>query len=172
MGSTYGLEVAVYSATTYGGIARGSASYWESKETAVSDAMALTDLQDLREALIDNDIGAKPSLILTAVNQETRYYNLTGSPATQMIGDADKSPGLGGRLTFAGMPFAGLPDFTDTVLLMLDMSPGKWANIIHRPFDVHDQGRSGDSDVYMITFGGNLIDKNPKLDGKLTGLTA
>jgi len=174
MGSTYGLLVAVDSTTTFAGIARGAASYFESKETAVSGILALSDLQDLEEALKDNDRGARlgsNGLILSAMNQRTRYYNVTGGPATQMIGDRDKAPALSGQLEYAGMPFIGLPDFDDNTLLMLDMSENNWDNMIHEDFMVHDQGRSGDSDVFMFTFRGNLICKNPVTMGKLTSLT-
>ena len=173
MSGTNGIETAVDSTTAYAGITRGSASYFESLETAVSGNLAATDLEDLIEGLADNDRGANTGAMRFMVpwNQATNIYRLTGVPATQFISDADKVPNFLSQ-TFAGMPIARLGDWTDTVIILADMTPGNWVVVEHEPFMVHDQGRSADADVFMETFRGGIMCKQPKMQGKLTGITA
>ena len=167
------LATAVDSTTAYAGITRGSASYFESAETAVSGLLAETDLEDLMETLMDNDVGAMPGGMqwFMPFNQATNIYRLTGGPATQFIGDADKAPGFLGQ-SFAGRPMHSIGDMTDTVIYLLDLSMGKWEVVEHQGFDLIDQGRSGDADLYMITYRGQLVCTDPKTQGKLTGVTA
>jgi len=167
------LATAVDSTTAYAGITRGSAAYFESAETAVSGLLAETDLEDLIETLMDNDRGAMAGGLqwFMPMNQATNVYRLTGGPATQFIGDADKAPGFL-RQSFAGLPINALGDMTDTVVYLLDLSMGKWEVVEHQAFDLIDQGRSGDADLFMITYRGQLVCTDPKLQGKLTGVTA
>jgi hypothetical protein len=171
MSGTNGLETAVDSTTTYAGIARGSAGYWESTETAVSGPIAHTDLLDLLEGIRDNDKGGTPGLWLMPLNQGTNIYNLTGGPGVQNIGDSDKAPGFLNQ-SFAGIPMVQLPDWTNTVIMCLDMSPGKWEHAEHIPFSVFEVARTGYADLLLVEQASILIDKRPKRDGKLTGVTA
>jgi hypothetical protein len=171
MSGANGLETMVDSTTTYAGIARGAAAYWESTETAVSGALATSDLQDIDEAIRDNDKGGNPGLILCPWNQNTNIYRLTGTPFVQQGPVTDKSPGMLVQ-SFNGSNIVPLGDFANTVIMFLDMTPGKWAHVVIRDFEVKDMGPSGDSDVMQVSTGRILINKSPKLDGKLTGVTA
>ncbi len=56
--------------------------------------------------------------------------------------------------------------------MFLDNRPGANSVVEHRPYTVDYQGRSGDSDVYQISWAGNLVCRRPKESGKLTGVTA
>lgn len=171
LGATYGLEVSVDSTTTYAGVTRGSATYFEAYETAVSAALGYANLIAMYQALRDNDRGAKPSLILCPWNQYTRIYNLSGGPALRQNPTPDVANGYE-AISFNGIPIKPIPDMTDTVLLMLDTSPEKWAHITHRAWDVKEMAPSGDSDVYQLSYAGTLCCKDPMRQGKLTGLTA
>jgi len=171
MGGTYGLELAVDSGSTYAGIARGSASYWESTETAVSGTLAYSDLVDIFEAISDNDKGGKVTEVQVPWNQQTNIYNLAGMPATKMTTPEDAARGLTGQ-TFNGRPIVAMGDMTDTVIMMLDISPGQFEVVQIRPMQARFQGRAGDADVYQISTGAAFICKNPKRQGKLTGVTA
>jgi hypothetical protein len=172
MGSTYGIEVAVDSTSAYAGLTRGAITYFESLETAVNRKVAATDMQDLFEGLVDNDRGADPDMMIIPWNQNTNIYNLTGVPGVQMIGDSDKNPGLTGQMFNGTIPYVPLPNWTNTVLVMLDRSGDKWPLIEHEPFTVKFQGRSADSDVNQVSWRGSLVCKDPLRQGKLTGLTA
>tara|TARA_Y100000310_G_scaffold295741_1_gene327377 strand:- start:2639 stop:3544 length:906 start_codon:yes stop_codon:yes gene_type:complete len=170
---TNGMETAVDATATYATVARGSASWFESAETAVSGLLAVTDGLDLIETMADNDRGSNiaNSVWLMPWNQYTNLYNLQGGPANQNIGDADKVPGYLGQ-TFARIPVVPVPSMTDTVIMLLDLTFGNWEMIEHQPLMVHDQGRSGDADLYLVTYMFKLVCKNPKMQGKLTGVTA
>lgn len=171
MGSTVGLEVAVDSTSTYAGITRGSATYFESLETAHSALLSDSGLLDFHEALRDNDRGAEVGLILSPENQATNYYRLIGGPATKQTTPGDSARNLSNQ-SFNGIPWVGIGDMTDTIILFLDMRPGMWTHQVIRPFEVNFQGRAGDSDVYEVSTGNALVCRNPKLQGKLTGVTA
>lgn len=171
MSGTNGLETMVDSSTTYAGIARGSAGYHESTETAVSAALSVEDLEDLLETIEDNDKGGKPTHIFGPRNQVTNFSRLSGTPYVQNGDPNDKGQHLIST-SFAGRPFIGLPDFTNTVIAMLDMRPGHFMMKVHRPWSVKDMGPSGDSDVMQLSYACIPICKQPKFQGKLTGVTA
>lgn len=176
MGGTYGIELSVDYGSAYAGITRnGSASYFEATETAVSRKLAFQDLIDLQETMRDNDKGSRfgpgNGLILCPLNQETNIYQLTGQPAVKNIGPSDAAQNLTAQ-TFNGVPIVGLPDWTDSVIAFLDMRPEKWKYPVIRPFSVKEMAPSGDSDVYQVSWGGSLVNKMPKFDGKLTSVTA
>jgi len=105
------------------------------------------------------------------MNQETNFARLSGTPYMQNGGPSDKGEHLLGP-RFAGRPFIGLPDFTNTVIVALDMRPGHFAMTQQRPWNVKEMAPSGDSDVMQLSWAGIPICKQPKMQGKLTGVTA
>lgn len=178
-----GIQVAIDSTTTYAGQARGSASWWESTETAVGGALTRAQLATLDRTMRD-DKRANVGVHVVPYNQEENYSDLTG-----VAGDANNSVrvnmnttgteaptfDLGYKtagLSFKGVPIVPVHDLTDTIWLGLDISPGSWAHVIHRPFTVHDQGRSADADRYQISFASILVCFRAQRQGKLTGVTA
>jgi hypothetical protein len=76
------------------------------------------------------------------------------------------------RQVIAGFPLVAVPDWTTTVVCLLDMRPGIWKKVQIRPFRVDNQGRDGDADVFQVSWGGQLILKQPRFCGKNTGVTA
>lgn len=171
MGSTYGIEAAIAATGTYAGITRGSAAYFESTSTAHSAVLDLDGLINLQEAIRDNDKGGQPGLIICPLNQQSNIWRLGGGGGIKNTGYGDAAEALT-RQTFNGIPILAMPDWTDTVIAMLDIRPGHWLTVQHQPFMVHDQGRSADSDVYMTTYMGVIVGKFPRCDGKLTSVTA
>ena len=174
MGSTYGLELAVDYGDAYAGITRnGSAAYFEPTETAVDDKVTTDDLIDLQETCRDADKASKgPAIWLMSLAQESNIYRLQGNHVITNNNPADKAPGLT-RQTFNGDPVVPLRDWSSTVIMRLDMTPGKNQIIEHRPFSVLEMGPSGDSaGIYQFSWAGCFADHNPRFDGKLTGCTA
>jgi len=172
MGATEtGLQVSIDSTTTYAGIARGSAGYWESSETPVSDVMSYEDMVDLDETIRDNDKGGRTGAVLMPWNQVTRYTNITGGPAIKQMVGHDIAEGITAP-TFNGAPVIGMGDMTNTVALFLDTRPGSWDFVEKRPFSVKEMAPSGDSDLFQVSNASVLVNKQPKKMGKLTGLTA
>jgi len=86
-------------------------------------------------------------------------------------GPEDASPALR-RSAFAGMPVLGMPDFTSTVIALLDIRPGNFLVPVIRPIQVKYMGAAGDADTYQISSGCAFVVKNPVKHGKLTGVTA
>ena len=172
MGSTYGLELAVDYGSSYAGVTRsGSAGYFESTETDHSAALTTDALIDLQETIRNADKGGSPSIILCNLNQESNVYRLGGPHLITNQNPSDKTPGLLSN-RIAGCDVVALPDFTTTVCMMLDPRPSNWAPRVIRPFSVKEMAPVGDSDLYQLSWGGALVCKMPKYQGKLTGVTA
>jgi hypothetical protein len=146
-------------------------SYFEANENAVNAIVSFSDLIDLYEEQRDNDIGAKPDLIVCPWNQYTRIYQIAGQPAIKNISPIDSASGYQSQV-FAGMAIQPLGDLVDTQIFMLDRSPGSWIVVQSRPFQVKEMAPSGDSDVFQVSLGVNLICRHPKFQGKLTGCSA
>jgi hypothetical protein len=171
LGSTYGLEVAIDNTTTYAGIARGSAAYFESTETDVSAKLAATDLLDLLETIRDNDKGGRPSCWLAPLNQQTNMYNLSGVPSVTQVTDQDRAPAFGNQ-SFGGLPIIAIGDMTDSLIVALDARPGQLDVAVIRPLQVKPMAPSGDSDIYQLSIGAALLVYSPKNSGKLVNLTS
>ena len=184
--STNGLEVSIDSTTTYAGISRGSAAYFEASETNHNGALTRAGLLNIHETARDNDKGAHTTLILCPHNQATNYVQLTGEPNAQNS-SVRVELGLvgGGRLdlapsvrnwAFMGIPIIPLPDFSNTVFLGLDTNPirvgPKFGLMVRREFDVRGPQMSGDDDVYEVSTAASLINHLPRTDWKLNGVTA
>jgi hypothetical protein len=172
--SNSGLEVSVDQTAAYAGITRnGAAGYFEATETTVGGNLTWQDLRDLQETVRDNDKSGRPSVWLCSFNQESNIYSLTGQPSIKQIGDADPSPNMIGRVMVGGLPVIPLPDFSNTVIMLLDMRPGKFRKVQIRPFSVKEMAPSGDSDVFQVSWGGAApVNRMPKYDGKLQTVTA
>ena len=188
MGSTYaGLAAAVDAGTTYGGIARGSAAYFESTETAVSGALTKASLSNAMEYTEDNDKGGKVSLILCPRNQVTNYLAFSGTPNTSNHGfratpndlrqgfDVEASPS---RATFQQVPIVGVPDMTNTEWYGLDLRmamPAGQPNLgisTRRQFEFRGPVIAGDDDIWEISQASCFICHQPKWCWKNTGVTA
>jgi len=187
MGSSYaGVEAAVSSTTTYGGISRGSAGYWEATATNHNGALTRTGLLDVQEACEDNDKGGKTSLIVTARNQVTNYVQLTGAPNAANSSIRVELGLVGGKsldlaprvdsLGFMGAPIVGMPDWTNEVWVGLDLRPvnglPNWGLSIRREFDVRGPQMSADDDLYEMSCAMALICHQPKWNWKLYDVTA
>jgi len=182
MGASYtGIQVCVDSTTTYAGITRGSATYWESYEANASGALELADLEDATEALMGTQYDGRPGVILAAPNQLTNYYRLAGVVGEQNAAYRVNMVGGGTALDlgipmntigFQNVPMVPVPGLTNTIMLLLDTRPGMWELRVHRPFQTDFQGRSGDADVYAHTSAMGLACYRPRRQGKITGITA
>jgi len=172
MGSTYGLEAHIAATGAYGGVTRGSSTYIESAVTTVSREVQLTDIMDMVETLSDNDRGQRPNMLLGAVNQQTRMYQFAapGGMKVQQAG-SDPTPGFNPyAMDICGMAGHFLPDWTDATICLLRKEHVVFYE--HQPYQIHDQNRSGDSDVLQTSWMGLLLHKFPMFAGKLASCTA
>lgn len=187
MGATNsGLEVAVDSSTNYAGITRSSSAFIQATETALSSTLTLASLMDQMEFSRDNDKGSRigvggNGVILTAHNQLTNYISLVGAPNSSntsfRFNFDNSSRGMdlmpsAYQLSLGGVPVVGIGDFLDTIWIGLDTRPGKNLLVERRAFDVRGPYLTGDDDVFQYSWAGVLVNKNPRFDWKLTGVTA
>ncbi len=180
LNGTNGLQEAIDSTTTYAGITRGSASYFESAETAVSGVLTHASMYDLHETLRDAERAANTSEMLWIMpeNQISNYAaldNALGSATRRELGLAGggfdrgfKSDGMGSM----GRPIIGMPDLTSTVILLLDTSPGNFNLVQHQGLQVKEMAPIADSDVFQLSMALGLPCKKPLTQGKLTAVTA
>lgn len=175
LGSTYGLEVAIDSGSTYAGITRGSQTAFEAQETAVSGALSFASVRDMVEGLRDNDVGSKlgpqNGLILMPHNQASNFYDLAGSKGIPMLSPNDPAQGFSSQ-SYDGIPIKGIGDLTDTVMLFIDKSFGNYELVQFRGMDVKAHSNTGDDELIEISGALAFACKNPKVQGKLTGLSS
>lgn len=173
LGSTYGLEVAIDSSSSYAGISRGSASYWESLETNHNAKLTMNALITLVEGLVDNDRGANKNNLMWLVpwNQVTNIFELAGVPGMKTFDPRDPAASWGNS-SIAGAPVAGIGDMTNTTIALMDMTPANWALPEFRPLSVVWHRNVGDSSIYKVSGGQVLASKNPVKNAKLTNVTA
>lgn len=175
LGSTYGLELAIDSASNYGGLTRASYTAFQSTETAAGSVVPSYDLfSNMITGMRDNDKGSKISkqtgAIIIPGNLTKEVYDICGSKGIHILPSNDAADGLS-DMKFDGISVYPVPDVTDTVALFLDLSPGNIEAFKWRDYTVEFHSRSGDDQVFEISAGMSLAIKNPKNHGKLTGLS-
>jgi len=186
MQSSYGLELAVDDASTYAGIAQGSYTWFAAKVTNHNGALTRAGLLNIHEASRNADYGGNTSVVLCAHNQLTNYIALTGEPNVQnssvrvelgLVGGGamDLAPRYD-ALSFMGAPLVGLPDFTSTIFMGMDLrnvaNGPNLGRFTARPFDIRGPQMVGDDDVYEMSTATGLVLHSPKLCWKLEGVTA
>lgn len=175
-----GLQLAVDSSGTYAGINRATETTWQSQEDAIGGALSIANLEDLEEELRDSERGANPDLVISRQNQFTNYQRTIGPAAAsggvfriQMDAAAAGTKADLGLVasegSFAGKRWVCVPDLTNTIVVMLDSR--YWVLAVHEDFDVQDKASADDSVTRHITWRGALVCRNPRRQGKLTGLT-
>jgi hypothetical protein len=178
-----GLQVAVDSTTTYAGIARGSATYWESEEHSLSGALTMAELEDETETMEGHTHQGRLGLLVSERNQMTNYSRLGGvAGASNTSIRVNLQNGPGGtpvnfgydmdNLHFGKAPWRQLNGMTNTVILGLDTRPGCWKFLVHQPYLVQFQGRSADNDQFHHKIACLIQCKRPKRHMKITGVTA
>ena len=170
------LQAIVDSGGTVGGIDRSTYTAWGSWENALGGALSESALRDMVEAVLDNDRGANYETLafLMPVNQITNYHALAGASSSV------PKPAEGGRgldlghipslASFGGIPMYGIPDLTDTVVMLVDVPGFYW--VLHRPLQFEQKPTAGDSYQWLITCSIILVSETPHLCAKQTGVTA
>ena len=168
----HGLSRATYTALTSHVEAGGSA------------ALSLAMMQNTWEAVRDNDRAGKPSIILMAVSMVTNYLNIAPQQASggttpinvnQWQLDGGRAYDLGAdwnNVRFNGIPIVGLPDFVDTEVVFLDLAPGNWEYVEHRPFTIEQYAKVDDSETYVVSYSSTLALRKPRQQGKIEAVTA
>lgn len=173
MGTSH-LQLAVDSAGTYAGINRATYTGWGSWENALGGAHSLAACRDMVEGLLDNDRGARREdlAFIMPVNQVTNHVALAGAGAGVPIisqGGGKLDLGFTGA-SFQEIPIFGVPDMTDTVILLVHRPSIYW--VMHRPLKFEPKPTAGDSHSFLLTCALQLVVERPDLCAKQTGVTA
>lgn len=173
---TGNIQAIVDSTSTYAGISSRSTYGWDSTETAVSGALALSNLEDLVEALVLKGADPADMVWLMRPNQKTNIMNLAGWSGNSVV---QRYTETGGRfdptfrrseITACGIPIVESTNMTSTVIMLLHIPSWEWW--IHKPLIVEEKGTQDYSYVWMLLISLFLRCTNPQLQGKLTGVTA
>ena len=171
-----GLQTAVDATTTYAGIARGSAAYFESTESSTN---TLAGLRAAYRATQDAEKAGKTSAHLVSPTILQWYATLAGLPGTSnfILGNSGAGPmnvdvGFAWTgSTFMGKPIIAIPDLTSSEWYGLDFSAGNIKHKIWRSLSVIFHHMAGDSEGYEVSTGSALIVEMPKWQFKMTGLS-
>ena len=169
-----GIQLAIDSAGTYAGINRSTYSAWGAHETALGGAMSRSAMRDEVEALLDNDRGARHGdlVIGCPVNQISNIHALGGAGAgvpLNTAGGQHLDLGYTGQ-SFEGIPIIGIPDMTDTVLLVVHRPSCAW--VMHKAPEVIKIQTGRYSYGYALVGSFIFVVKQPNLCAKVTGITA
>jgi hypothetical protein len=107
-------------------------------------------------------------------NQITNHTRLVAGASNFPLNTASGSPVDGGRqlpgARFNGVPIYGIPDMTDTVVLMGEKD--KVAIFETRPITIEEKSVTADEVFFLITCNYQIAVLNQSKWGKLTGVTA
>lgn len=163
-----GLAIAIDSAGTYGGIARGSYAWWEAVEDSTTAIVSLPNIRTMLGNLtIDND---KPTLIITTQANYNRTYNLF-TPQQRFV---DGGMAKAGFTTILVEDIPLLVDSHCTANYMyclnenyLDFVTHQDENFRFEPFIKPVNQNASSAKVYWA---GNLTSSGCRLQGKFTAL--
>jgi hypothetical protein len=170
------FEAGVEATGSYDGNDRATYTSLASYEENNSTTLALSHLEDMLEALMDNNRGVPHMNIgsLCPFNQLTNYQRLSTGASNLPFNSSAGSPVDGGRMipgaTFSGTPIYPIGGMTDTVWYMGDMSTVKIYEarpITLTPVEVYE-----DATAIAITCNYQIVIKNTQKWGKLTAKTA
>lgn len=172
-----GLQLAVDSAGTYGGIARSSATYWQSYEDGTTTSLGLSVLQTAHGTATSG--GRHPSLIVSQQTNYNRYWNLAIGAQIQDIGAGGKDEQLAAA-GFHNICFNGVPWIVDSQVhnsstiymlnedyLFLVSTPR--ANMMLQDFQ---QPVDQDAMTALLLWAGELVVTNPSRQAKFTAIAA
>lgn len=173
------LTAQIDSASTYSDAALNRSTYTAlaSYETAVGGALTLAVMEDMLEAMLDNDRGGRLDdyALLMPYNQKTNLSRLgAGSGAGYNIQLAPGGTMDIGRLasleTWNGVPIVPTHDMDNSTILMVHRPSTKiyWT----RQLTITEKEEAADTMLFHLTSNWNIVTWNPKMSGKLGTLTA
>lgn len=177
-----GLQLAVDSTGSYGGLARSTNAWLASVEDGSTATLTLAALQSLFGSVKKG--GRSPSIIMSRIEQYNRYWALASAKQTiftEPVARDSQLASLGfDNLLFNGVPwvqddkvFDG-PNTSNSAVLMLNEDFIELAVSPRADFYVEDFQTpiSQDAMVSKLLWAGNLIVRDPARQGKMTALTA
>ncbi|MAH45528.1 hypothetical protein CMI37_06850 [Candidatus Pacearchaeota archaeon] len=166
-----GLALAVDSAGTYGGIARGTNSWWSSTETAAGGVLTEAMMQAIYNTVSLGRVGGGPNLGLTTQAIYEGYEDLL-SPEKRYNTSDLASAGFE-SLRYKGADITWDEGCTTQLFYWLNTNFFDW--VTHSDRDMvatpAKSPTNQDADIMQLLFMGNLTQSNCRKSGKLTGVT-
>lgn len=166
-----GLVLAVDSAGTYGNISRTDNSWWAARETAVTGPLTIDSMRTMYNTCSKGFGKDHPGLIITD-QDEYEAYEAKLQPdmrySDNKLGDAgfENLKFKGSQMVYDEVANAGVQYYLNLKYLGIR---------VHQDakFSVTDEQRPVDQDAFVkqILWMGNVVSKNCRRQGKLTGLT-
>lgn len=177
-----GMQLAVDSTGTYGGIARSAVSQWAAQEDSGTATLTLVALQSLFGSTQGG--GRTPSIIMSRKEQFNRYWKLATDKQTiftEPVARDSQLASLGfDNLLFNGVPWvkdsktADGPDTSNSLIYMLNED--YWQFIVSPRADFYLEDFQTpiqqDAMVAKLLWAGELVCTNPARQGKMTAVTA
>ncbi len=168
-----GLEIAIDSTGTYGGILRSTYTYWAAQETAVSGALTIARMRTMFNTCSSG--GRKetqPGLIITTQSVHEFYENLL-QPDQRFTNTALADGGFN-NLEFKGKPVTWDEACTSGVMYFINPEFMAFRTHAQRNFATTPFVKPANQDARtaLILFMGNLTGSNCRRQGKLTGVTS
>lgn len=166
-----GLVLAIDSAGTYGNISRTTETWWSAQETPVSGPLTIDVMRTMYNDCSKGNKKDHPDLIITDQDEYEAYEaklqpDMRFSDNKLADGGFENQKFKGSSMVFDEVCNAGVMYFTNT---------NKMGIRVHKDakFSVTEEMRPVDQDAFIkqILWQGNLVTKNCKRLGKLTGLT-
>jgi len=174
--STGGLQGLVDDSTAFMGLARATYTQLAAYESAVGGALTLAALKTMTRTLRDQPRAGRPNLIIFSPTIADTYTGIVDSGANFHRRDVTAAPGDAFDIApaptaarFQGIATYEMPDLTASVLLCIQREDFyiKWK----RRVKVRAMGATRDADMWDATARLMLGCRNPRRQGKLTGLT-
>lgn len=168
-----GLEIAIDSTGTYGGILRSTYTYWAAQETAVSGALTIARMRTMFNTCSSGGRReTQPNLLITTQAVHEFYENLL--QPDQRFTNSELADGGFNNLEFKGKPLtwdeactSGNMYFINSNFLTFRYHASR--NFASTPFV---KPANQDARTALILFMGNLTGSNCRRQGKLTGITS
>ena len=171
--ANWGLQLAIDSAGTYAGLARGTYTSWVAGEQAVGGALNRAVMRDAVEHVTAQTRGALRSNLvwMFPAGVISDYHALGVSTATPnqmvVVGGQPLDIGFTGQF-FEGIPIVEVPDLTSTVALLVDRTKIYWVD--HHPLSIEKKATPGFTEAWYLVASRILVVENCVPHYKLTGI--
>jgi len=166
----------VDSTAAYAGISPRATYGFAAVETAVNGALALSDYEDLIEDVNDRGGDLSEYVFLMRTNQITNTMNLGGWSGNSVVQKITEPGGMfdpsfaRAKIAIGGIPAIGVGTMDTQTILLLHIPSFSWK--LHVDLVVEEKPTQLYANQWQMVLAFYLKCKQPRLCGKLTGVTA
>jgi hypothetical protein len=175
-----GIQGWISSSGTLAGVDRGTYTWFQAYQAgAGGTTIAMSDLNTADYSIRDSPNGGAIDLWLTSPKQKAKYAGAAGvigaSNNSLRIMVGPNGAEINGGYAWDGVkhgaaPILDMPNLTNTIWLGLQRNT--WLIARQRAVQVDELGKVGDSTNFLVTCAYGLVCRRPKVNAKVTGLSA